>query len=102
VSVSFSVLFPPPIASLINFSVTSHKAHIILAARSEQKGRELEKNLKEQTKNENIEWLPLDLEDLNSVKKFTELFLAKNLPLNILLLNAGMQTFGLQKNSSRI
>jgi len=73
------------------------KAHIILAARSEQKGRELEKNLKEQTKNEKIEWLPLDLEDLNSVKKFSELFLAKNLPLNYLLLNAGMQTGELQK-----
>jgi len=73
------------------------KAYIILAARNEQKGRELEKTLKEQTKNENIEWLPLDLEDLNSVKKFTELFLSKSLPLHVLLLNAGMQAFSFQK-----
>jgi len=73
------------------------KAHIILAARNEQKGRELEKTLKEQTKNANIEWLPLDLEDLNSVKKFTELFLSKNLPLHVLLLNAGLQSYTFQK-----
>jgi len=73
------------------------KAHIILAARSGQKGRELEKQLKEETKNEKIEWLPLDLDDLISVKKFVELFLAKNLPLHVLLLNAATQVYGREK-----
>lgn len=78
-------------------AMAATKAHVILAARSEQKGRELEKTLKSETKNENIEWIPLDLEDLDSVKKFTELFLAKNLPLHILIFNAGMQAHTFQK-----
>lgn len=45
--------------------------------------------IKKATGTENIESLPLDLADLQSVRDFASTFIAKNLPLHILVLNAG-------------
>lgn len=50
----------------------------------------MQKELKEVTKNEKIDYIVLELSSLRSVKSAAEDFIARNLPLNILLNNAGV------------
>jgi len=42
------------------------------------------------TENQNVEFLPLDLSSFDSVLNFVQLFREKNLPLNLLINNAGV------------
>ena len=78
-------------------------AHVVLASRNEQKGlaavEAIQSSPVVQRKNEeegekiergSVEFLQLDLSSLESVRKFSEAFLAKDLPLHILLNNAGL------------
>ena len=63
---------------------------MILACRSAERTRPVVEEVIEVTGNKNVEFLPLDLSSLKSVAAFVEAFKAKNLPLHILLNNAGM------------
>eukprot|EP00040_Diaphanoeca_grandis_P022310 m.119606 g.119606 ORF g.119606 m.119606 type:complete len:352 (+) comp28748_c0_seq1:153-1208(+) len=67
-------------------------AHVILAARNEDKGQSAADGIMSALKGEGgkVEVLKLDLGSLESVKAFADAFLAKNLPLHILLNNAGI------------
>jgi len=82
-------------------------AHVIAAARSETKGKaaiaKMEQDITSSSKGAGdaiassgsairgkLTFLPLDLSSLNSVNKFVDEFKALNLPLNILVLNAGV------------
>jgi retinol dehydrogenase-12 len=77
------------------FQLAEMGAHLILACRSESKTLPIIDKIKNETGNENIEFLPLDLISLQSVNDFAEAFKAKNLPLHLLINNAGAVIEGL-------
>ncbi|CAK8999669.1 unnamed protein product [Durusdinium trenchii] len=65
-------------------------AQVILAGRSEAKGNEALKLLLQRIPHAKAEFMKLDLGSLQSVKDFADQFGARNLPLHILLNNAGV------------
>ncbi|CAG8603662.1 7627_t:CDS:2 [Cetraspora pellucida] len=65
-------------------------AHVFVACRSKERGESAVELIKEETNNDSVEFLQLDLQSLNSVKHAAETFLARKLPLHILINNAGI------------
>ncbi|RIB29882.1 hypothetical protein C2G38_1949657 [Gigaspora rosea] len=63
-------------------------AHVFLLGRSIERGQAAVENIKSETGNHDVEFLHLNLKSLNSVKECAENFLARNLPLHILINNA--------------
>lgn len=72
-------------------------AHLVLACRDENKAQRAAAELAEATGNEHIDTLPLDLADLKSVKKASEMFLAEHPRLHVLVNNAGVYCDSLDK-----
>ncbi|KAG2172687.1 hypothetical protein INT43_000034, partial [Umbelopsis isabellina] len=70
--------------------LAKHNAHVILAARTPSKGQAAAEEIKAETKNDKVEFMKLDLLSLSSVMEFVKDFKAKNLPLHLLLNNAGV------------
>jgi len=66
------------------------KAHVVMACRSEEKAKAAIKAIKEETHNDQLEFLQLDLSDLHNVKAAADNFLSRGLPLHILINNAGI------------
>ncbi|WYL99322.1 MAG: SDR family NAD(P)-dependent oxidoreductase [Gloeotrichia echinulata CP02] len=64
--------------------------HVFIACRSETKSAKAIKYIRETTGNQSVEFLPLDLAFLDSVRNCVKLFNDKNLPLHILVNNAGI------------
>ncbi len=65
--------------------------HVLLACRSEEKTRPVLQLIEERSQGKaQAEFLPLDLGDLQSVKACAEIFLKRELPLDILINNAGL------------
>jgi len=67
---------------------------IFLACRDEQKAKVAIENIRATVPSANLEFLPLDLSDLRSVKACAYSFNDRNIPLHILILNAGVQQAG--------
>ncbi|RLT92311.1 MAG: SDR family oxidoreductase [Ketobacter sp.] len=66
-------------------------AHVFLACRSEQKTQAVLDEIHELSGGQaKAEFLPLDLGDLDSVRRCAETFLARDLPLHLLICNAGL------------
>jgi retinol dehydrogenase 12 len=65
-------------------------AHVFIACRSRERGQEAINEIRSSTPNVNIELLVLDLGDLDSVRTCAATFLARDLPLHILINNAGL------------
>ena len=67
-------------------------AHVIVGARSEAKGMAAVEKIQAEIKNANaqVQFLPLDLSSLKSVSEFAKLFSKLDLPLHMLILNAGV------------
>ena len=66
-------------------------AHVILACRSAERTLPVVTELQASAGDPNkVEFLPLDLADLDSVRAAAERFLARDLPLHVLLANAGI------------
>lgn len=67
-------------------------AHIIFACRSQARADEAITKLKGELPDQEvkIDFLPLDLGSLDSVRNFASLFKAKKLPLHVLICNAGI------------
>eukprot|EP01117_Protostelium_nocturnum_P016046 TRINITY_DN6280_c0_g1_i2.p1 TRINITY_DN6280_c0_g1~~TRINITY_DN6280_c0_g1_i2.p1 ORF type:complete len:290 (+),score=69.22 TRINITY_DN6280_c0_g1_i2:22-870(+) len=65
-------------------------AHVFLACRDAEKTAKAMENIKKESGNSNIESIPLDLSSLQSVREFADKFKEKNLPLDILINNAGI------------
>ncbi|KAH0779217.1 hypothetical protein KY290_005644 [Solanum tuberosum] len=66
------------------------KAHVIIAARNMEAANEAKQCILNENRTSRIDILKLDLSSLKSVKAFADNFLALNLPLNILINNAGI------------
>jgi len=71
-------------------------AHVFLAVRDTNKALPFAQQIKDSTKNQNVEIAKLDLGNLDSVRAFAKEFLAKDLPLNILINNAGIMAVPFQ------
>lgn len=72
--------------------------HVFIACRSATKATQAVDYIRRESNNSQVEFLPLDLSSLDSVRNFVELFLAKKLPLHILINNAGIfNKFGTTK-----
>lgn len=65
-------------------------AHVIIAARNMNAASEAKKLIINDNKSARVDVLKLDLSSLNSVREFADNFLSLNLPLNILINNAGI------------
>jgi len=64
--------------------------HVFIACRSQKKATGAIEHLRQVTGNPNIEYLPLNLASLESVRQCVQIFKSKNLPLHILVNNAGI------------
>jgi NAD(P)-dependent dehydrogenase (short-subunit alcohol dehydrogenase family) len=65
-------------------------ARLFIAARSEDKTRPVIAEIVSETGNSQIDYLPLDLGDLDSVRACARAFLATGEPLHVLINNAGL------------
>ncbi|KAK4419097.1 Short-chain dehydrogenase B, chloroplastic [Sesamum alatum] len=65
-------------------------AHVVIAARNMEAANEAKQIILKDNKNARVDVLKLDLASLKSVKAFADTFIALNLPLNILINNAGI------------
>ncbi|WP_293135848.1 SDR family NAD(P)-dependent oxidoreductase [Okeania sp. SIO3I5] len=66
------------------------RCHVFIACRSLIKAEKAVDYIRQNSANPNVEFLPLNLASLNSVRQFVDLFLARKLPLHILVNNAGI------------
>jgi len=75
------------------------KGHVILACRRPEEGKKAVERVKTELKTSNpsltdedikVEYMPLDLGSLKSVREFASSFLAKDIPLHYLINNAGI------------
>ena len=65
-------------------------AHVFIACRSVEKGQMAVDEIRKTTGNEQVDLLALDLGDFDSIRACTEAFLAHDLPLHLLINNAGL------------
>ena len=68
-------------------------AHVILACRSEERGKEAVEKIRAESKNTKVELELLDLASLKSVRAFCERIKAKCKRIDILINNAGMNLY---------
>ncbi|KAL7092506.1 hypothetical protein ACP275_12G168400 [Erythranthe tilingii] len=66
------------------------KVHVVIGARNIEAANEAKQMILKGNENARIDVLKLDLASLTSVKAFADSFIALNLPLNILINNAGI------------
>lgn len=64
--------------------------HVFIGCRSVNKARQAVNYIRQSSGNKNVEFLPLNLASLNSVRQFVDLFQARKIPLHILVNNAGI------------
>jgi NAD(P)-dependent dehydrogenase (short-subunit alcohol dehydrogenase family) len=65
-------------------------AHVFLACRSRERTTPVVEEIRAATRNDLVEFLPLDLADLESVRSAASAFLSRGLPLHGLVNNAGL------------
>jgi len=65
-------------------------AHVIVACRSTPKGIATVNEITREIPKANVEYMNLDLSSMANVQKFTDVYLAKGLGIDILMLNAGI------------
>ncbi len=65
-------------------------AHVFVACRSAERGQAAVNEIRAATGNANVEFLSLDLGDFASVRTCAAAFLARDLPLHLLINNAGL------------
>uniref|UniRef100_A0A1J3E498 Short-chain dehydrogenase TIC 32, chloroplastic n=1 Tax=Noccaea caerulescens TaxID=107243 RepID=A0A1J3E498_NOCCA len=65
-------------------------AHVIIAARNTKAGNESKDMIRQMNPNARVDFLQLDVSSIKSVRSFAHQFLALNVPLNILINNAGV------------
>src|SRR5512135_1203789 len=65
-------------------------AHVILGGRSEARTLPVVEAIRRETGNGKVEFLHVDLSDLDSVRRAAASFLSRGLPLHLLVNNAGL------------
>jgi len=65
-------------------------AHVIIACRDVQKGEQAKKEIEDNDQNAKVTVIKLDLTDLDSIESFVREFEALDIPLHILINNAGV------------
>ncbi len=65
-------------------------AHVIIASRSAERAQSAIDEIRAVAANGLVEFLPLDLGDFESIRRCAEAFLSRNLPLHLLINNAGL------------
>eukprot|EP01080_Neovahlkampfia_damariscottae_P001843 gene1843-985_t len=70
--------------------LASKGAHVILSGRDEEKLKKTKNEILKKYKDAIIDFIPVDLGDKESVKKFVEIFKALKIDLHYLILNAGI------------
>lgn len=78
------------IGKVCALELAKKNAHVIIASRTPSKALTAIEEIKAQSKNEKIEFIQVDLSSIASVTKFVSEFKAKELPLHLLINNAGM------------
>jgi len=73
-----------------SLGLARRKAHVIIACRDLVQGNQVAKEISQLTGNQKIETMKLDLASLKSVRAFAAEYQKKNLPIHILILNAGL------------
>ncbi|CAM0138911.1 unnamed protein product [Umbelopsis sp. WA50703] len=71
-------------------SLSTHGARVIVATRNEKSAQVAMDRIKQRHPKANLQWLFLDLSDLETVKKFVTEFHKTGLPLHGLICNAGI------------
>lgn len=61
------------------------KAHVIIAARNMEAANEAKQRILKEVKDGRVDVMKLDLASIKSVHEFADTFIARNLPLNILM-----------------
>ncbi|CAM0879414.1 unnamed protein product [Alopecurus aequalis] len=77
-------------------------AHVIIAARNTEAASEARKGITEANPTARVDVLKLDLNSLKSVRAFADQFNSMNLPLNILINNAGVMFCPFQLSADNI
>ncbi|KAK2420825.1 short-chain dehydrogenase TIC 32, chloroplastic [Trifolium repens] len=75
--------------------------HVVMGVRNMEAGREVKETILRNNSSAKIDMMELDLSSMESVRKFTSQFNSRNLPLNILINNAGIMAtpFNLSKDN---
>ncbi|MFS7899004.1 putative very-long-chain 3-oxoacyl-CoA reductase [Helianthus anomalus] len=75
--------------------------NVVMPVRNLEAGEKIKESIAEKIPNAKLEVMELDVSSLESVRKFASRYCQKGLPLNILILNAGIMTppFTLSKDN---
>jgi len=73
-----------------SLGLAKRNAHIIIACRDLTQGNQIAKKISQLTGNQKVEAMKLDLASLKSIHAFATEYQQKNLPIHILILNAGV------------
>jgi NAD(P)-dependent dehydrogenase (short-subunit alcohol dehydrogenase family) len=71
-------------------ALSDHGAHVVMACRNGEKARKARDQLEGELTRSSLELLPLDLSDLESVRRAADVFLSTHARLDILVNNAGV------------
>jgi len=74
-------------------SLARMHCHVFLACRTESRALEAIKKIKDETQSDAVEFIPLDLGSLKSVRDCAHQFKTRGLPLHLLINNAGVMAF---------
>ncbi|XP_074588119.1 short-chain dehydrogenase TIC 32 B, chloroplastic-like [Curcuma longa] len=77
-------------------------AHVIIGARNMEAAKAVQKQIVQSTPAAKVDVSQLELSSLNSVRSFADQFLSKDLPLNILINNAGVMNCPFQLSEDGI
>ncbi|XP_040122346.1 dehydrogenase/reductase SDR family member on chromosome X isoform X3 [Oryx dammah] len=64
--------------------------HVVIAGNNDSKAQEVVRRIKEDTLNDQVEFLYCDLASMRSIREFVQTFKMKKLPLHVLVNNAGV------------
>ncbi|XP_068818184.1 polyprenol dehydrogenase [Capricornis sumatraensis] len=78
----------------IGYATAKHLAklgmHVIIAGNNDSKAQDVVRRIKEDTLNDQVEFLYCDLASTRSIREFVQTFKMKKLPLHVLVNNAGV------------
>ncbi|XP_060575385.1 dehydrogenase/reductase SDR family member on chromosome X-like [Ruditapes philippinarum] len=74
----------------VSKGLVAKNVHVVIGGKCEETGKNAIVEIRKDFPNAKVDFIHLDLESLRSVREFAETFLSKNLPLHMLINNAGI------------